>query len=439
MLSEIIKVDVKKCVNCHLCIGVCPVKYCNDASDPEKGIQINPNLCIGCGACIKVCSHEARYYIDDTERFIEDLEKGEKIASLVTPAVGVNFPHQLKKLLGWLKVNGVKMNFDVSFGAEITAYQYIKTLKKGGKTPIIAQPCPPVVSYIEIYKPELIKYLAPTGSPETNMAAWVHHNYPGMKLAFISPCIAKKREFEDVNTKGIINYNVTIANLKRHFKSKGININDYDDHEFDGPMEAERGLLFSKPGGLCDTLKRYNLPFSINQIRVTGGREVYDEFFEEIEDEIKRNECDVLIVDVLNCLHGCNRGTGTNYKERTTNDGLKLQVERLEKLKADFYHDEESLIRLEWFLQNIKKIDFSRKYSNKCELRKSLEEPTAEMMDIIYQQMGKFNEKDIKNCGACGYMSCKKMTKAILNNLYKPQQCHHFLESFYNDKSNETI
>lgn len=45
-LPEIIKVDSEKCVNCHACIGVYPAKYCNNASEPSKGILINSDLCI---------------------------------------------------------------------------------------------------------------------------------------------------------------------------------------------------------------------------------------------------------------------------------------------------------------------------------------------------------------------------------------------------------
>lgn len=436
-LTEIIKVDSEKCVNCHLCIGVCPVKYCNDASDPRKGILINSSLCIGCGACVKACSHEARYYVDDTEKFFSDLNKGEKIAALVAPSADTNFPGQLKNLLGWLKHMGIVMNFDVSFGAEITSNQYYKILSSGAKTPIIAQPCPCVVNYIEIYKPALIKYLAPTGSPVMNMAAWVHKNYPGMKLAFISPCISKKREFDDPNTNGMVNYNVTISGLKKYFRDQNIDLYQFPEKDFEGPMEAERGLLYSQPGGLFETLKRYNLPLKINQVRVTEGIEIYEEFFNELEDEIKRNDCDVLVVDVLNCSHGCNRGTGTDYKERTTDDILKIQAERLEKHHDEYYNGEEQIAELESLLESLNNIDFSRKYINRSEFNNALEEPTDEITEIINQQMGKFDKKDIKNCGACGYNSCKKMTKAILNNLYRPQQCHHFLENFYNSNSGD--
>jgi len=434
-LPEIIKVDKEKCVNCHLCIGVCPVKYCNDASNEKEGIKINSNLCIGCGSCIKACTHEARTFIDDTEKFIEDLKNGVKIGTIVAPAVDVNFPHQLKNLLGWFKSLNVSMNFDVSFGAEITTYQYLMAVKSGAKTPIIAQPCPCVVSYIETYKPSLIKHLAPTGSPTMDMAAWVHHNYPGMKLAFISPCIAKKREFEDPNTKGMVSYNVTISNLKKYIHDNGINLDSFAETDFDGPMEAEKGLLYSQPGGLYETFKRYNVPLKINQVRKTEGSEIYEEFFNELEGELYKGTCDVIVVDVLNCLHGCNRGTGTNYKERTTDDVLKLQAERLEKHKNQYYPNQESMEKLEETLQNMEDIDFSRSYTDRSEFSKALQEPSPEITDIINQEMGKFDKKDIKNCGACGYASCKNMTKAVLNSLYRPEQCHHFLESFFKENS----
>jgi hypothetical protein len=48
-----------------------------------------------------------------------------------------------------------------------------------------------------------------------------------------------------------------------------------------------------------------------------------------------------------------------------------------------------------------------------------LQEPTEEIVELINEQMGKFEKEDIKNCGACGYLSCERMTKAVLNDLYK--------------------
>jgi len=431
MLSELIRIDSEKCVNCHLCIGACPVKYCNKALDYSKGIQINPDLCIGCGACIKACTHNARIPIDDTDRFFDDLRKGIKIATLVAPAVDVNFPKQLHKLLAWLKSKNVELNFDVSFGAEITTYQYFLAANNGAKKPIIAQPCPSVVNYIEIYKPNLIPHLAPTGSPTMDMATWVHQKHPGYKLAFISPCLAKKREFEDPNTHGKVSYNVTIQGIKDYLESNGVDLESFPEIDFDGPIEAEKGLLFSQPGGLFETFKKYNMPLKMNQVRITEGKEIYLEFFDELESEIKKGDCDVIIVDVLNCQHGCNRGTGTRYNERTTNEVLKLQVERMEKHNSEYFSSEEYRAKLDNILHNMSDIDFSRNYSDKSGLFSKLTEPTDEIIEIVNLQMGKYEPKDIKNCGACGYFDCKSMIKACINDLYLPEQCHHYLESFY--------
>ncbi len=437
-LPKVIDVDKDKCTQCHVCIGVCPVKYCNDASDLTTGIIVNPDLCIGCGACVKACTHKARFIVDDTERFLSDLAKGVKIGTLVAPAVDVNFTGQLNNLLGWLKSAGVAKNFDVSFGAEITTYQYLKAIKNGAKTPVIAQPCPAVVSYIEIYRPNLLPYLAPSGSPAMDMAVWVNSTNPDLKLAFISPCTAKKREFEDPNTKGRIGYNVTIANLKKHFKDKGIKLDKFPAVPFDGPMEAERGLLYSQPGGLYEAFKRFKVPLKMHHVRRTEGIAIYHEYFDELEREIKEKKCDVILVDILNCEHGCNRGTGTVYDERTTDEVLRFQSERLESRQSNAYPGEAEIGQLHKKLEELDNLDYSRSYTEKTGNFAQIEEPDDEGIKALNMEMGKVEEKDIKNCGACGYMSCTAMAKAILNGLYRPQQCHHFLENYYRQHSKDT-
>lgn len=431
-LSAVIKVDKEKCVNCHLCISVCPAKYCNNASKYEEGIQLDSNLCIGCGNCIKACTHNARIIIDDTEQFIEDLNNGQKISTIVAPAVDVNFPNELPNLLGWLKEMGTEMNFDVSFGAEITTYQYNKAFENGAQLPIIAQPCPCVVNYIEIYKPNLLKYLSPVGSPALNTASWIKSKYPNTKLAFISPCIAKKREFEDRNTDNKVQYNVTIYGLKKYFAQNGINLKNYQPVNFDDPIEAERGLLYSQPGGLYEAFKRYNSNLKRHQVRKTEGVEIYEEFFNELEKDIEKGDSEVILVDILNCIHGCNRGTGTIYDERSTDEVLKLQQKRLEKHEKIYQEKNKTIADLEEILSDMEEIDFTRQYNNKSQVFNRLETPTDDIVDIINQQMGKLKPDDIKNCGACGYNSCSKMAKAVLNGLYRAEQCHHFLENFYN-------
>jgi ArsR family metal-binding transcriptional regulator len=66
-----------------------------------------------------------------------------------------------------------------------------------------------------------------------------------------------------------------------------------------------------------------------------------------------------------------------------------------------------------------------------------MEEPTPDMTEVLHEEMGKVVKSDKKNCGACGFYSCDAMAKAILNGLYRPQQCHHFLEKFYESQTAE--
>ena len=99
-LTPVISVDQEKCVNCHRCIAVCPVKLCNDGS--KDYVTIRHELCIGCGKCIESCVHGARRGIDDFELFMQNV-KNENVLAIVAPAVAVSFRGKDKQLISWLK------------------------------------------------------------------------------------------------------------------------------------------------------------------------------------------------------------------------------------------------------------------------------------------------------------------------------------------------
>lgn len=85
--------------------------------------------------------------------------------------------------------------------------------------------------------------------------------------------------------------------------------------------------------------------------------------------------------------------------------------------------------KLDLFLSDIiKQNDFSfHNYKNRYEQTR-LKIPTEEELQKIYIDMHKLEEKDFRNCAACGYNSCYYMAVAVFNGLNKAQNCHLYKE-----------
>jgi len=217
-LAPVIEIVTESCNNCYACIQACPVKYCMDGSGER--IMVNHDLCIGCGHCIEACRHNARRPIDDFGQFMDDLKQGVKMVAVVAPAIASVFPDNYLRINAWLQSIGVKAVFDVSFGAELTVISYLNYVKEKKPRMVIAQPCPAIVNYIEIYRPSLIPYLASADSPMLHTIKMIkeyYKEYQDYKVAVISPCIAKKREFLET---GLGDYNVSMNAIKEHLEKK---------------------------------------------------------------------------------------------------------------------------------------------------------------------------------------------------------------------------
>ncbi|MGL1934171.1 MAG: methyl-accepting chemotaxis protein [Fibrobacterales bacterium] len=425
-LAKVISVIDEKCNNCHTCIAVCPVKYCNDGSGDT--VQLNDNMCLGCGQCLKHCTHEARVGVDDMDSFQQAVKKGDKIVAIVAPAIAAVFPDAYLEFNGYLKSLGVDGFFDVSFGAELTIKSYLDHVEKNSPETVISQPCPSLVSFIEIYHPELIDHLAPADSPMLHTVKLLKEYYPEYKyhkVLIVSPCVAKKREFDDT----IGDFNVTMKAFKEHLQENNININRFPKEDYSNPP-AERGVLFSTPGGLLRTAQRWNR--DIDQItRKIEGPEVIYEYLEKLDDVINKGRQPVLI-DCLNCDLGCNGGPGTGNSHKSPDDIEYFVEKRNQEMQALYkksgrkgelktQKELEKLVNSHW-----KPGLYSRTYTDKSS-NNTIQTPNTQDVQNIYLSMGKETEADMFNCNACGYGKCEDMATAIHNGLNKPENCHHHM------------
>lgn len=436
-LSKVIDVDKEKCINCYKCIAVCPVKFCNDASG--EYVKINEEMCIGCGSCIAECSHEARIGIDDFEKFIRGVRCKEKMVAIAAPAVAANFPKNYLRLNGWLKSMGIEAVFDVSFGAELTVKSYLDYIAKNNPKTVIAQPCPAIVTYIEIYAPELIKYLAPADSPMMHTIKMIKNYYPeyaNNKIVVISPCYAKRREFDEVE-EGV--YNITYNSINKYLEINGYNLSNYEEKEYDNPP-AERAVLFSTPGGLLRTAER-ELPGISEKTRKIEGAHIVYEYFKKLDSMVKTGKSP-LLVDCLNCEMGCNGGTGT-LNSKSSPDEVEYYVEKRNEEMRKKYKKNGILSKFDPKSSISKIVDnyweeglYDRGYVNRS-ANNYIREIDSISKENIMKKMAKFSEADMYNCASCGYGSCDMMITAIYNGLNKPENCHHFNQYMLNVEREE--
>ena len=441
---SVISVDKEKCVNCQRCIAVCPVKMCNNGSGDY--VAFDEKLCIGCGSCIEACTHGARKGIDDSELFFDSLKKGEKIVAIVAPAAIVSFRGKDLELNGFLKSLGVEAVFDVSFGAELTTKSYVEYIKNKNPDCVISQPCPALVSFIETYRPELIKYLAPADSPMLHCAKMIkefYTKYTGYKIAAISPCYAKRREFDET---GICDYNVTMRSIQSYMEEKNIRIDSFPKVEYENPA-AERGVLYSTPGGLMRTAERFVPSISEKTRKIEGNPKVFHYLAKFSEANKNKKPCFTLI-DCLNCENGCNEGAGT------TNKGMHL--DEMESFVENRMHDRRSYWEQKGHSKKsaLKKLNkaidefwkpglYDRTYVDRSAyFHQKIKEPSQEEIQKIYRDMYKKTKADILNCGACGYEDCEQMAVAIYNGLNRPENCTHYtniLKDIMNEQHQEEV
>ena len=425
----------ENCQGCNRCISVCPVLTANySVSTPDgqgQRIEVHSENCINCGACFDVCEHNARSFCDDTERFFEDLKQGQRISVILAPAFKANYPDRYERVLGGLKKLGVNHIISVSFGADITTWAYINYISKNHFTGGISQPCPAIVNYIEHYEPELIKKLVPIHSPMMCTAIYAR-KYMNItdKLAFISPCIAKKAEITDPNTQGYVSYNLTFAHLMDYVRKHNISGEPVGDE-----ISYGLGSIYPMPGGLKENVYWF-CGEDVFVRQVEGEKRAY-EFLRDYKKRIQRNDKLPFMVDILNCDRGCLYGTGIEEDKSNSEDNYY----HIEKIKAQSkrihaIHPFSKMLspkqRLWWLNRKFRRLkveDFIRKYTDKSSTV-SLKKPTPGQLNTVFDKLGKYTTEERSiNCGACGYNNCTEMASAIFNGCNTPANCIHYIKN----------
>ena len=419
------------CIGCNKCINACPAMgACTsvDQNDGTRKIEVNGDYCVSCGACIDACEHDAREFCDDTERFFADLKKGVPISLLIAPAFLANYPREYGSVLGGLKKLGAKRIISISFGADICTWGYLNYIQKYNYIGGISQPCPAVVRYIENYTPELLPKLFPVQSPLMCGAVYCR-KVLGMtdKLAFISPCIAKKMEIDDPNNAELVHYNVTFEHLMKYIKDNRISGPDATDE-----IEYGLGSFYPTPGGLKENVYWF-LGSEVAIRQIEGEKRMY-EWLQNNKNRIKDQKTPFLFIDALNCENGCICGTAVDPKKSETDDALYELLRIKENSKKNKRGDawsrpdtpEKRLKNFNKQFKNLHLEDYLRKYTDRSKTA-SYKEPSGKELEDIFRSMRKNTTESRQiNCTCCGYETCRDMARAIYNGFNVKENCIHY-------------
>lgn len=422
---SVICVETEKCVGCNACVRACPVEDANIARMNDDGrliITIDDDRCIKCGACIAACSHGARGFNDDIDRFLKDLKSGQEIAIIAAPAIKIAFDGNWRHALQWLRNQGVKAIYDVSYGADICTWAHLRYLEKHPDAKVISQPCAAVVNYALRDKQELIPHMSPIQSPMMCLAIYLRKvvGYRG-KLAALSPCIAKIDEFQQT---GGIDYNVTMDHLKKYFEKQGVNlpqIKIYSEFEFDDHQGLE-GAIYPRPGGLMRNLQIHKPDMSV--VTSEGTEKLFKELDLYLE---QRKEQLPTVFDVLSCETGCNGGpaTGVDYHRFAMSDIMYDVEQYASKVRKKNTTRKGVDLQFAEFDKTLNLNDYIRIYKP---LKRSEVKVTEADINRAFEGLGKYTVEERRfDCHACGYKSCREMAIAIAKGINEKENCYQYI------------
>ncbi|HQG03444.1 MAG TPA: [Fe-Fe] hydrogenase large subunit C-terminal domain-containing protein [Thermoleophilia bacterium] len=406
--TQLVTTIREKCRMCYTCVRECPVKAIAISDGQASVIETR---CIGCGNCVTVCSQNAKEVLSGIADTDALLASSAHVAAIVAPSHPAEFTDcDTATLVAALRDLGFDSVHEVAFGADLVARAYAELLAEDRDGRYMATPCPAVVSYVRKYQPDLVDNLAPIVSPMIALARALHRRLgPEARIVFIGPCIAKKGEASYEQFEGDVDAALTFVELRAMFARKGIVLASRPaDDDFDPPHGAlgglfplTRGLL--RAAGLSEDLLT-------GDIVSADGRH---DFAAAIED-FKSGATEARLLDIL-CCHGCVMGAGFTHEEPVFT--RRAEVSRAARERQRVFDQ----AAWEAAMAEFADLDLSRTFTVFDQRLDHI--PPAEELQAILERMGKSSPKDLLDCGACGYDTCREHAIAVWQGLAEIEMC----------------
>jgi len=414
----------EKCLDCYKCIRMCPMK----AIKVVKGqAHIMHDRCICCGRCVTNCPTQAKRYRSDVETVKLLISGNKKVVVSLAPSFVSDLPGWTsEKIIAALKKLGIHAVSETALGADFLSAQIAKDIINGGDKPrlMISSACPAVVAYIKLYRPELAPFVLPHASPLLTHARFLHSSYgKDTAVVFIGPCFAKKQEADLYEND--IDAAITFQELDEWLQKEHItpeNISFSSDCAFQ-PRRSAKGAFFPIEGGEITAFGAYisktasEAGQKIDTISASGIS-VIQKLFSGFKLESLEKP---LFLELLACSGGCINGPGITGTVQgiIRNTSLRNYAGSTDNTLDDSTLSKSPLIEANYPLNALPSTAYS-------------EQEITEALQLV----GKFNLDDRRNCGSCGYDTCRELAVALLNGWAEKSMCASYMRKLASQTAN---
>ncbi len=412
LIMQLIKTEKDRCHECYACVRNCPVKALRVKDGQAEVIN---ERCINCVNCFNVCSQGAKKIVNYITEVKELLKSDREVVAGIAPSFPAYNPEmRLKDWENILTTAGFSGVYEVAWGAQLITRKYKEYLQKTDK-PVISSACPVIVKLVEKYYPNLVPYLAPIVSPMGALVNYIKKvEGPDKEIVLIGPCHAKKAEFaENVDVAAVLTF-TELSEILKETQEKSFNIdnNKIADNIYplskkvEKPDKVARGIPLA--GGLlkgvCEKREKNSY------IKVEGHDKIEELFNFMADGELKPEFVDALYCE--GCINGLDLSDNNFYKKELALNKFINSSEILNKVNYD-----------DSYYENI---NMDKKFEVDYQ---HLPQPDEDEIWEILNKTNKYEDKDLLNCGACGYNTCWDKAIAVYQGLAEVEMCLPYLLS----------
>lgn len=400
-----------ECQDCYKCVRGCPVKAIKVEGHHAS---IIPDLCIHCGHCVDICPVEAKRVRDDLFKLKINLSLNKKVVISLAPAWRSEFSGLKKEqMITALRLLGITEVSETALGAEEVNSHLTNYLKDASGVKI-STACPTIVELVQKYYPELIDSLSPMDSPLMAHSKILREHFGAeYVIGFIGPCISKKVEAD--NFPDNLDFAITFTDLHRYFQERGINpylLDVAEELDF-SPRSAEEGTLYPIEGGMINTLEIVG-DSHYQSYAISGTDEIKKLFDDLLKKGLDKN----IFIETLSCKGGCINGPGCLK-------GNSYLLKEMEIMEDNPFVGKRTLGK--------SVVDIKQDYVQKTMLK---EQGNGLSIADVFKTIGKSRPEDEKNCGGCGYNTCREFAQAIIDGKAESSMCVSYLRTLAQKKAN---